>query len=333
MGINITISGDIGSGKSTIAKRLATRLGYEVFDAGAAFRQIAESKGYDVLGLNEAHLTEVDKALDDKITQMGREKSNTIFVSRTAWHFIPTAFKLYLAVDESVGASRVYNRSWTSEKYKDEIDAFYYSRERIAVEDARYKELYGFTREQQLKESNLVFYVGNLDPVTIEEFISTYAWSADTHRFACPTKSLIPTQCLKDFNTTVLDECIQQPCNAFQTFDGICVNYSGRIPMILDGHHRVVGMCKNGSEVFATENWEMNDYRKFMLSNRDYYDWVDMTGADVSAVMRKQEQQLIDDYCASHCSAFKEACNTGRRIASLAKSSGCSVVQVLEDLK
>lgn len=331
--MNVTISGNIGSGKSTVAKMLAMQLNYKVFDAGDEFRKIAESKGYDVLGLNQAHITEVDKELDEKIKQMGESYSDIIFVSRTAWHFVPNAFKTYLAVDENVGASRVYNRAWNSEKYNDVIDAFYYNRERIAVEDARYKELYNITREQQIKESNLVFYVGSLDLETIVRFIKQYPWSTDMNRLACPTMALIPTQVIKDFNPMLLTLPMLEQAMEFVIADDIFLNYSRGIPMILDGHHRVASMCRNNVTIVATKNWEMKDYLNYVLDAKDYYDWSALTGGEVYSIIQKKEQQKIDDYCVNNCASFTDACATGSRIAHLAKTSGCSVEQVLEDLK
>lgn len=331
--MNVTISGNIGSGKSTVAKLLSMQLNYKVFDAGEEFRKIAESKGYNVLGLNQAHITEVDKELDEKIKQMGENHSDIIFVSRTAWHFVPNAFKIYLAVNENVGASRVYTRPWNNEKYSDVIDAFYYNRERITVEDARYKELYNITREQQIKESNLVFYVGNLDVETVVRFIKEYPWSTDIHRLACPTMALIPTQVIRDFSPMLLTLPMPEQNMEFVIADDICLNYNRNIPMILDGHHRVASMCRNSIIIVATKHWEMRDYLNYVLDAKDYYDWSALTGGEVDAILQKKEQQKIDDYCINNCSSFTEACVTGRRIAHLAKTSGCSVEQVLEDLK
>lgn len=48
----ITISGDIGSGKSTTGKLLAKKLDYKYLSTGAIQRQIAEEMGMTTLELN-----------------------------------------------------------------------------------------------------------------------------------------------------------------------------------------------------------------------------------------------------------------------------------------
>ncbi len=53
---NITIDGFVCSGKSTIAKTLAKRLNFKVFDTGAVYRAIACA--YDYMGLDEKKINE-----------------------------------------------------------------------------------------------------------------------------------------------------------------------------------------------------------------------------------------------------------------------------------
>ena len=54
--VNIAIDGYVCSGKSTIAKALAKKLGYKVFDTGAIYRGIACA--FDYLGLDEKKINE-----------------------------------------------------------------------------------------------------------------------------------------------------------------------------------------------------------------------------------------------------------------------------------
>lgn len=54
--VNVTIDGYVCSGKSSIAKALAKRLGFKVFDTGAVYRAIACA--FDYMGLDEKKISE-----------------------------------------------------------------------------------------------------------------------------------------------------------------------------------------------------------------------------------------------------------------------------------
>ena len=65
MPFRITIAGDIGSGKSTVAKKLADWLGVEPLSTGGIQRQIAQQRRLSVLELNK--LAEEDPSIDREI--------------------------------------------------------------------------------------------------------------------------------------------------------------------------------------------------------------------------------------------------------------------------
>ena len=65
MAFRITIAGDIGSGKSTIAKRLAELARVEPLSTGGIQRQLAQARGLSVLELNK--LAEQDPSIDKEI--------------------------------------------------------------------------------------------------------------------------------------------------------------------------------------------------------------------------------------------------------------------------
>ena len=61
----ITISGDLGSGKTSVSKILIEKLGYERFSVGDAWRKVAENEGVSILELNKR--AEKDKSIDLKV--------------------------------------------------------------------------------------------------------------------------------------------------------------------------------------------------------------------------------------------------------------------------
>lgn len=58
--MNITITGDIGAGKSTVAKCIASILKMDVVEAGDIYRKYSESKGLNVLEQNKTDDWSID---------------------------------------------------------------------------------------------------------------------------------------------------------------------------------------------------------------------------------------------------------------------------------
>lgn len=105
----ITISGDIGSGKSTTGKALCKRLDYQYLSTGAIQRKIAADMGLTTLELN--NLTDsrpdIDEKIDNHTRALNDSDDNYIVDSRLAWHFIPKSYKVFLRCDETIAAERI----------------------------------------------------------------------------------------------------------------------------------------------------------------------------------------------------------------------------------
>ena len=147
--MNLTITGNLGSGKSTICKILKSK-GYTVISAGQIFRDIAKEKGIDVNTLN-SEINEnlkkehnIDTLIDQRTEKAGKELDNVVFDSRLAWHFVPDSFKVFISVDINTAAERVFKDSERkSEKYASIDDAKEHLVKRANMEEIRYHELYG----------------------------------------------------------------------------------------------------------------------------------------------------------------------------------------------
>ena len=108
---SITITGTLGSGKSTVAQMLSDMLGYIYYSTGKAQRHIAEKMGLTTLELNL--LSDKDPSIDEKIDsvfkQMNSDGKSYVVDSRLAWHFMPDSFKVKLITDETTAAYRIMN--------------------------------------------------------------------------------------------------------------------------------------------------------------------------------------------------------------------------------
>ena len=121
--MKITVTGLPGSGKSTIAKFLAEKLGFEHYSTGEFQRELAKEKGLSIkeLGELEAKDDSFDIMVDKKTEEIAKEKDNIVFDSWLAAKFVPEAIKIFLECDESVRASRRVPQKRETEQY-DELD-------------------------------------------------------------------------------------------------------------------------------------------------------------------------------------------------------------------
>ena len=144
----ISIAGDLGSGKSTIAKRLADVLDYSYFSTGMLFRKLAAERGMDVLQLNRLSETDlsIDKYIDDNLRAINDgDNLRYILDSRMAWYFVSKSFKVYATVEPEIAAQRVLNdkarfNEPNANDLQERIDTLL---ERQNVENRRYKSIYG----------------------------------------------------------------------------------------------------------------------------------------------------------------------------------------------
>ena len=143
--INITIAGDLGSGKSTVANHLISNINYRIESAGLIFRRLAEQHGMTAKDLNEIIESnpKYDNMVDDTIKEMGEKEENIIFDSRLAWYFVPKSFKIYMYVDVDTATERIFNdKGRVSESYSDMATAKKEIIERRESEVLRYKTFY-----------------------------------------------------------------------------------------------------------------------------------------------------------------------------------------------
>ncbi|RIZ65536.1 MAG: hypothetical protein D0531_09170 [Methylococcales bacterium] len=140
----IVMSGDIGSGKSSVATELKQLTDFDIIGTGAIQRAIATRRGLTTLELNEISQTDrsVDDEIDAYVIETGKSQDRLIMDSRLAWHFIPTAFKVFLAVDVVVGAERVFNASRNDEKNESLEITLKNNLKRQTIEDQRFNQLY-----------------------------------------------------------------------------------------------------------------------------------------------------------------------------------------------
>lgn len=142
--MKITITGDLYSGKSTVAKAISEALKYTYFSVGDLQRKLAIEKGMSITQYNKYMLdNNLDHEVDNKTMEIGKEKDDFIFDARLAWNFIPDSFKIYLKVDIDVSVQRAMKDDrGKSERYGQLQDAKANIIERRRLEVSRFKYIY-----------------------------------------------------------------------------------------------------------------------------------------------------------------------------------------------
>ncbi|MCE7923682.1 MAG: hypothetical protein DYG98_11540 [Haliscomenobacteraceae bacterium CHB4] len=144
--IKITITGDLGSGKSAVSRILCEKTGFEYVSTGRIQRQLAQELGLDTLEMNRRADTDpgIDQRIDGIFIDLGKDPNGYIVDSRMAWFFLPGSFKVYLQTDVVVAAERILNDPHRkSEEYATKEEAIAKILARKQSENARFLAKYG----------------------------------------------------------------------------------------------------------------------------------------------------------------------------------------------
>lgn len=165
----ITISGLPGSGKSTIGKMLAQKLGYKFYSMGDLRGKMAMDRGLTIDELNALGEKEdwTDRQADEYQEKLGKAEDNFIVDGRISFHFIPHSFKVFLDVDLKEAAKRVFANQRPDEAQAKNVEELASRmRARADQDDLRYKKYYGITFRDK-KAFDLVIDTTDLTPAEI----------------------------------------------------------------------------------------------------------------------------------------------------------------------
>lgn len=168
----VTVSGLPGSGKSTIAKLVAEKLGFENYSVGDFQRQLAKEHGLSIteMGEKEAQDKSFDLMVDKKTQDVVQTKDNLVFDSWLAPHFIPKAIKIFLECDEQVRAKRRIPQKRDTEQFSEINSAIKDMIERARCNQERWIKYYDYDF-LNMKNYDLVVDVTYLTPEQIVEQI------------------------------------------------------------------------------------------------------------------------------------------------------------------
>ena len=176
----ICISGMAGTGKSTLAKKLAKKFKMRYYSGGDALKELAAEKGYNSssLGwwespeglsfLNEREKDfKFDKEVDDKLLQYAREGCVLLDSWTMPW-LLKEGFKIWLIASMENRAERIAKRDKISTE-----KALQMLKEKESKTKAIYKRLYGFSLGEDFEPFNLVLDTDSLSAREVFEVLCT----------------------------------------------------------------------------------------------------------------------------------------------------------------
>lgn len=167
----ISITGDLASGQSTVAKMLAEDLSFNLYRNGAYFRNLAVKNNMSVTEFGEyvEKHPEIDMQIEKSAAEYALNNKNIVIDAKMGWYAVPDSFKIYLKVNIDVAAKRAFkdpNRK-KSENLPTIEDQKNDMIKRAKNDLARYNNLYNVDRSDM---SNYDF-VLNTDNLTPEEVL------------------------------------------------------------------------------------------------------------------------------------------------------------------
>jgi cytidylate kinase len=304
---SIAISGDLGSGKTAIASRLAERMQLQMLNVGNLYRQMAQQRGMSALQLNiHAERDEaVDEEVDRRQGEIARSGEQMIIDSRLGWHFFRDAFKVHLVADSIVAGSRVMSRPASeAETYSSLEQAVKDLKRRNESERVRFLRKYGVDKAR-LRNYDLICDTtrATLDS-TADYIASAFDGSYCTEILGKlpPLLLLDPARiypsenvkCLRGLWDGAADFAASVQGAGLSAIEPISVGYTGDYFYVVDGHRRLsaalqadlklisASLTAEGEEEVAG-GLPASRYLEASLSLGTYHDWQDIHGIELPA--------------------------------------------------
>lgn len=162
-GLQITIGGMPGSGKSTVASLVAKKLNLKYYSMGNIMREIAAKKGMTISEYVSSK-EDIDSELDNYQKDLGVKENNFIIEGRLSFHFIPKSIKIFFDIDLKIASERIFanQRAGSEAHYSSASECYDALRKRIEDDKKRYKKKYSIDAYDP-KNFDYVIDTGSLD--------------------------------------------------------------------------------------------------------------------------------------------------------------------------
>lgn len=260
---SIVVSGDLGSGKTTVSTRLAELLGLRRVSMGDVYRSIAHTRGMSALqlSLHAEHDVTVDDRVDQVQAEMARSPEQLVVDSRLGWYFFTTAFKVHLIVDPVVGAGRVLSRPASEvESYATITEAVERLQRRSESERIRFLTRYGVDKTR-LRNYDMVCDTSRASPHEITadiaaafdgEFGSGILQRSPPLVLLDPAR-ILPSRPVPD-RAALLDPAFAAGVGdaGRRALEPISIGYASGCFFVIDGHRRLSAALQNAFPLISS---------------------------------------------------------------------------------
>jgi CMP/dCMP kinase len=293
--MKITITGDLGSGKSSVANVVCQQLGYKYISTGELHRKIASEYKMNSLELNNLADTDnnIDERVDSFLMEINKEIGDFIIDSRLAWHFVRDTFKVYLQVDQDVGVERIFlaKGRLNEPEYHNRDSAKIKILARKLSENNRFEKKYN-VRCNDFDNYDLIInttFLTVLDTAKLlVKIIELLEKKENYTKFWVPPKLLYPTEHVRSLGSTEANELIQEiKSEGFDYRKPVQAIFYCDFYFIWDGHKRVSAALFNDLKIIPVEliakdkeddilGYSVKEFVLSVMNKSWYYDWEDI---------------------------------------------------------
>ena len=290
----ITIAGDLGSGKSSVAKEVAKKIDFTYISTGYLHRKIAEEYSVDALKLNEIAQNDesIDCRIDSYLKSLNETNEDLIIDSRLAWHFVKKSIRIFFEVNPAIAVRRIIGDTsrYNEPIYNDEAMALEKLNERKRIENIRFFEKYGVDCNN-LSNYDIIINtsLASIEDVTnmVISIVEMTTKNEQIPKYWVNPMLLYPTE---NIRLVAKPEAVEIKNNISKNNFNMehpvaCVKYNNNY-FIWDGHKRTSGalysqlklipiivIAKDNEDIHAGHS--VSRFIKGVLNHSLYYDWED----------------------------------------------------------
>lgn len=292
--VKISITGDLGSGKSSVCEILQQKYNLFRYSTGVIQREIAAKRSMTTYELNKYMEThpEIDTEIDDGLKALAKSEKSLVIDSRMAWHFVPNTFKVFLTVDVREAARRIMIADRGNiEQYSSTEEAVQMLYARKESENNRYKKQYNVDCSD-LSNYDAVIDTTISEPEEIADLIMNlyekYAQGLFVSKYWSSYKKMYPTQTVRNTNMDRVHE-YENLLNEGNDIPVVMVLEDANRIYVFDGHHRVYACANLGKNMIPyaivgktgdilPNGIAVTCYVRNECNLTNIYDWEDMLG-------------------------------------------------------
>jgi CMP/dCMP kinase len=253
MSLQVSITGEPGCGKTTVARLVAQELRADYLSTGSIQREIAAKLGITTLELNKRAETDpsIDQQVDAHTQALGDSGRAVLVDSRLAWRFLPRSLKVFLVCPPSVAAVRVFQQQRANESYTSKEQAIAALIARYDSEKARFAKYYG-ANLANLRNYDLVIDTSLATPKEICDAVvqaahnmgHSHAVPATTPLLFVSPRSLVPTLTIAQ---------VDSPQDQSTSVVPVQVVRQAQRWAVVHGHHHVIDAVKKDSALLLCQ--------------------------------------------------------------------------------